>query len=72
LAEIEEGSLHYAARRAELRREGENRAAPVGMTVGGAGEVRRGRENRAAPVGMTSDAVGGALTEGKGIECAEK
>jgi hypothetical protein len=32
-AEIEEGSLDYASRRAILRRERKDRVAPLGMTV---------------------------------------
>jgi len=49
----EEGSLHSAARRAIVRREGRNRAAPVGMTEFGRvvsdqrpGDKRKARERR--------------------------
>jgi hypothetical protein len=37
----EERSLHYAARRATIRRERESRAAPVGMTGWGMGRKMR-------------------------------
>ena len=42
-----EGSLHSAARRAIIRRAGENRAAPVGMTklAGGMTATSKGERN---------------------------
>ena len=52
LVEIEPRSLHCAARRATIRRAGEDRAAPVGMT-------EQGEANSREKGFLTSPASGG-------------